>query len=66
MNVLDLNLPDLSDHPPAPRVDSGTYQKWGCEFIGPMLAEQGEMTPEKIRETFLRNEGRMEPFHYDG
>ena len=28
MKLNDLNLPDLSDHPPPPQVDLGIYEAW--------------------------------------
>ncbi len=64
--MLDIELPDLSDHPPAPRVSFELYERWICEEIGPALAAAGEMTPEKLRADFMQNEGRMEAFRFDG
>lgn len=66
MSILDIELPDLSGHPPAPKLTFEQYQRWVCEEIGPALAAAGEMTPEKLREDFLRNEGRMDEFIYQG
>lgn len=59
MSILEINLPDLSGHPPAPRLTFEQYQRWICEEIGPALAAAGEMTSEKLREDFMRNEGRQ-------
>ena len=28
MKIIELNLPDLSDHPAPPQVDLGTYEAW--------------------------------------
>lgn len=64
MNILDINLPDLSGHPPAPKLTFEQYQRWICEEIGPQLAEKGEMTPEKLRAEFMLNEGQMEEFRF--
>lgn len=66
MTLPDLNLPDLSGHPPPPRVSFELYERWICEEIGPMLAADGQMTPEKLREEFMRNEGSMPEFRFDG
>ena len=66
MKIIDLNLPDLSDHPPAPQLTFEQFEAWVCREIGPALAQLGESTPEKLREHFLRNEGRMGEFRYDG
>lgn len=66
MSILDIDLPDLSGHPPAPKLTFEQYQRWICEEIGPALAAAGEMTPEKLRAEFMENEGRMEEFHFYG
>jgi hypothetical protein len=57
MNELD--LPDFSNHPPAPRLTFEQYQRWVCEEIVPELARRGEMTPEAVLADFMRNEGRQ-------
>lgn len=59
MNIPDLELPDFSGHPPAPKLTFEQYQHWVCEEIVPALARQGEMTTEKLIRDFLRNEGRQ-------
>ena len=59
MNVLDLEFPDFSGHPPPPKLTFAEYQRWICEEIIPELARRGEMTTEKLIEDFLRNEGRQ-------
>lgn len=63
MKIIDIEFPELSDHPPAPKLTFEQYQRWVCEEIGPQLAEAGEMTPEKLREDFIKNEGSMQEFH---
>ena len=45
MNTLDLELPNFSEHPPAPEMSCAEYQR--------------EMTTEKLLDDFLRNEGRQ-------
>lgn len=59
MNTLDLEFPDFSSHPPAPKLSFEQYQRWVCEEIVPELARRGEMTREKLIEDFKRNEGRQ-------
>jgi hypothetical protein len=59
MSVLDIDLPDFSGHPPAPKMTFEQYQRWVCEEIVPELVRRGEMTREKLIEDFLRNEGRQ-------
>lgn len=59
MNTLDLDLPNFSEHPPAPEMSFAEYQRWIFEEIVPELARRGEMTTEKLLDDFLRNEGRQ-------
>jgi polyhydroxyalkanoate synthesis regulator phasin len=59
MSVLDIDLPDFSGHPSAPKMSFEQYQRWVCEEIVPELVRRGEMTREKLIEDFLRNEGRQ-------
>ncbi|WP_367873178.1 hypothetical protein [Luteolibacter sp. Populi] len=59
MSVLDIELPDFSEHPPSPSLSFEAYQRWVCEEIVPELARRGEMTREKLVEDFMRNEGRQ-------
>jgi len=66
MNALDLEFPDFSSHPAAPRMTFAEYQRWICEEIVPELARRGEMTLEKLHDDFMNNEGRMKEFRYDG
>ena len=66
MSILDIDLPDLSGHPAAPRVSFERYERWICEEIGPMLAEKGEMAPERLRAEFMMNEGSMPEFRFHG
>lgn len=35
------------------------YERWIFEDIVPMYARRGEMTIEKLREDFMRNEGSV-------
>lgn len=59
MNVLDLKLPDLSGHPPPPKLSFEQYQQWVCEEIVPALARQGKMTRDELIADFMKNEGRQ-------
>lgn len=57
MNIIDLDLPDLSGHPPAPKLTFEGYQQWICEQIVPMLAREGKMSDEEMLADFMKNEG---------
>lgn len=63
MNVLELEFPDFSDHPPPPHLTFEQYQHWICEEIWPMLVASGRITEESLMEDFMNSEGRrMEEF----
>ena len=55
----ELKFPDLSGHPPPPRLSFEEYQRWIFTEIVPALARQGEMTVEKLRADFQRSEGAV-------
>lgn len=57
MKVIDLNLPDLSDHPPPPRLTLEQYERWILECH--RLNERRPMTDEEIIADFMKNEGRQ-------
>lgn len=59
MSEPNMNLPDLTGHPPPPRLSFEEYERWICGEIIPMLAARGEMTDEKLIEDFMNNEGRV-------
>ncbi len=59
MNILDLEFPDFSNHPPPPKLTFEQYQRWVCEEIVPALAREGKMTREQIIADFMQNEGRQ-------
>lgn len=59
MNVLDLEFPDFSGHPPPPKLTFAQYQRWVCEEIVPALAREGKMTREQLVADFMKNEGRQ-------
>jgi hypothetical protein len=57
MKIIELNLPDLSDHPPPPQVDLGTFEAW---VRGDAATKtRAAMTDEEIIADFMRNEGRQ-------
>jgi hypothetical protein len=55
MNIPDLDLPDLSGHPPPPQVTLEVYEKWVFELLASGMRK--EMTDEEIIADFMRNEG---------
>lgn len=64
MKIIELNLPDFSDHPPDPQVPLGVLEAW---VRGDSAARtRAEMSDEQIHEHFMQNEGRMEEFRFDG
>lgn len=64
MKIIDLNLPELSDHPAEPRITLGEFEAWVCGDAA--TRTRAEMTDEEIHEHFMQNEGRMKQFRYDG
>ena len=57
MNVLDLNLPDLSGHPPPPKLSFEEYEHWICEIAKQRLVPDAPKTWEEFRAEFMKNEG---------
>lgn len=57
MNVIDLELPDLSGHPPPPQVTIDVYEKWVFELLASGM--RPPMTNEHIIADFMQNEGRQ-------
>jgi hypothetical protein len=55
MKIIDLNLPDLSDHPPDPQVDLGVYEAWVRGDAA--TRSRASMTDEQIADDFMKNEG---------
>ena len=55
MNILDLEFPDFSDHPPPPQVTLGVYEKWVFELLASGM--RPIMTDQEIIADFMRNEG---------
>ncbi len=57
MSILDLELPDWSDHPPPPHVTLDVYEKWVFELL--KCGMRPPMTDAEILADFMRNEGRQ-------
>ena len=55
MNILDLELPDFSGHPPPPQVTLGVYERWVFELLASGM--RPVMTDEEMIADFMRNEG---------
>ena len=55
MKVIDLNLPDLSGHPPPPQVTLDVYEKWVLEMYA--KSKYPTMSREEMLEEWMRNEG---------
>ena len=58
MNVIDLDLPGLSDlsgHPPPPQVTLDVYENWVFELLA--CGMRPAMTDEEIIADFMKNEG---------
>lgn len=55
MKIIDLDLPDLSNHPPPPHVSLEVYEKWVFEWI--KCSRHRPMTDEELLADFMRNEG---------
>jgi hypothetical protein len=64
--MIDIELPDLRGHPPAPTVDLVTYERWVIEVFIPQAIARGELTQESAIADFMNNEGRMKEFRYNG
>lgn len=55
MNIVHLNLPDLSDHPAPPQATLREYEKWVFELLA--CGMRPTMTREEMLEEWMRNEG---------
>jgi len=61
--MIDLDLPDGSDHPPPPSVTLDVFERWVIEVFIPDAIARGELTQESaIRDFEENNEGRMPEF----
>jgi hypothetical protein len=60
MKIIELNLPDLSDHPAPPQVDLGVFESWVRGDAA--TRTRAAMTDEEIVADFMNNEGRMKEF----
>ena len=57
MNILDLEFPDFSNHPPPPKLNFEQYQRWICEEIFPAFTREGKLTRDQLAADFMRSEG---------
>jgi hypothetical protein len=57
--MIDIELPDLSGHPAAPRVDLKTYERWVLEVFIPQAIARGDLTQESALADFMASEGRQ-------
>jgi predicted amidophosphoribosyltransferase len=55
MNVIDLDLPDFSDHPPPPRLTLAQYENWVLEIYA--KSKYPKMSNEEMLAEWMRNEG---------
>jgi hypothetical protein len=55
MNILDLEFPDFSDHPPPPQVSLDVYEKWVFELLASGMRRP--MSDEEMLAEWMRNEG---------
>lgn len=55
MNIIDLDLPDLSGHPPPPQVSLDVYEKWVLEMLA--CGMRKPMSEDEMLAEWLRNEG---------
>lgn len=55
MKPIDLNLPDLSNHPPPPQVSLAEFEK--CVFEWLACGMRPDMTDEELVADFMKNEG---------
>lgn len=62
--MIDLDLPDLSDHPPTPHVDLATFERWVIEVFIPQAIARGDLTRESAIAEFEENERNMPEFRY--
>jgi hypothetical protein len=62
--MIDIELPDLGGHPPAPTVDLVTFERWVIEVFIPQAIARGELTQESAIADFMQNEGRMKEFRF--
>ncbi len=55
MNVIDLELPDLSGHPAPPQVTLEVYERWVLEMFA--MNRNASKTHEQMLAEWQRNEG---------
>jgi hypothetical protein len=61
--VIDIELPDLSGHPPAPQVSLATFERYVLDVFIPNAIASGELTKDSAITHFMNNEGgQIEPW----
>ncbi len=55
MKIIELDLPDLSNHPSPPQVDLGVFEAY--VMSNHAAATRAAMTDEEIIADFMKNEG---------
>lgn len=57
MKIIELNLPDLAEHPAPPHLDLGAYEAW---VRGDSATRtRASMTGDEVIAEFMNNEGRQ-------
>jgi hypothetical protein len=57
--MIEIELPNLSAHPPAPAMDLATFERWVIDVWIPQAIASGELTDETFITHFQNNEGRQ-------
>jgi hypothetical protein len=57
--MIDIELPDLSGHSPAPKVSLATFERYVIDVFIPQAIASGELTQESSITHFKNNEGRQ-------
>lgn len=57
--MIDIELPDLGGHPPAPEVSLATFERYVLDVFIPNAIASGELTKESAISHFMNNEGRQ-------
>lgn len=57
--MIDIELPDLGGHPPAPQVGLATFERHVIDVFIPQAIDSGELTRDSAIAEFKNNEGRQ-------
>lgn len=55
--MIDLELPDLIEHPPAPEVNLAIFERYVFDVFIPQAISSGELTRDSVIADFKNNEG---------